>query len=127
MGQPWVPLPELAAIETAPALGSRRLSLGSQRREVCSEGHSRDRGEAQVPLQFFHIRLSLKREELCSAQGQLRNHAWKQSRRLQSVNLGRSLGPPGTFKKTSTWIPPQLIDLGVVVQNVNFSHLPSES
>lgn len=94
---------------------------------MCSEGHWRDRGEAQVPLQFFHIRLALKWEAPCAAQGQLRNHPWKQSRRLQSVNLGRSLGPPGTFKKTSIWIPPQLIDLGVVVQNVYFSRLPSES
>lgn len=59
VGQPWVPLPVLAAIETAPALGSRRLFWGSQRREVCSEGHWWDGVEAQVSLQSFHIRLSL--------------------------------------------------------------------
>lgn len=73
--------PVLATIETAPALRSRRPFLGSQRREVCGEGHWWDRGEAQVRLQSFHIRLSLQREAPCRrALGQLRNHPWKQSR-----------------------------------------------
>lgn len=120
MGQPWVPLPALAAIETAPALGSLRLSLGSQRREVCSGG------TGVRPRSGFSSSTSAcpcKGRRPATAQGHLRNHPGKQSRRLQSLNLGRSLGLRELLRRQVSGSHPRLIDLGVVVLNTCIFHV----